>query len=283
MQGARVLIAGAGYVGGRLAERLAREGAEVFALRRNAKALPSGLNAIVADLFQPAELSLLPRNLDFVVYAVSPDRHDEAAYQRAYCDGLQNLLAAEALALARSPRIVLTSSTAVYGQKDGSWVDETSDTVPTSFAGKKLLEAEALLRSSGRPHVVLRLAGIYGPGRDRMVRQALAGEARYPSEPTFTNRIHREDCAGAILHLLKLSEPETLYLGVDHEPAELEAVQTFICRATGSPPPSPGDASRRSRGSNKRCSSLRLRKSGYQFVFPTYREGYADLIASSLT
>ena len=79
---------------------------------------------------------------------------------------------------------------------------------------------------------------------------------------------------------MALAEPLPLYLGVDHEPAPLRVVQEFIAEAASTPPPTPGEASRRSRGGNKRCSSLRLRSSGYEFMFPTFREGYADLIAS---
>jgi len=282
LRDARVLVAGAGYVGLRLAERLASDGATVFALRRRPAQLPASLTPITANLLAPRELEALPSDLDFVVYSVSPDAHDAQAYRRAYLEGLTHLLQSRALARRDACRVLFTSSTAVYGQSDGSVVDEASETLPGSFSGKTLLDAENLLRQSGRPHVVLRLAGIYGPGRDRLVRQALAGEARYPAQASYTNRIHREDCAGALRHLMSLSEPDSLYLGVDHEPAELRAVQEFIAETTQTPAPRLGDASRRSRGGNKRCSSHKLRQSGYQFVFPTFREGYREVIASML-
>lgn len=281
--GARVLVAGAGYVGSLLAERLHSRGANVFTLRRKARHLPSELNPIAADVFDPPTLSGLPSSLDVVVYCVSPDGHDDEAYRRAYVEGLGNLLGSSALTEAPRARILFTSSTAVYGQTDGSLVDENSETQPPGFSGQRLLQAEDLLRRSGRPHVIVRLGGIYGPGRDRLVRQALRGDARYPAEPTFTNRIHREDCAGALLHLIELPTPDRLYVGVDCEPAELKKVQTFICTATHSPPPLLEQAPRPLRGGNKRCSSLRLQRSGYAFAFPTFREGYSDLIASSRT
>jgi nucleoside-diphosphate-sugar epimerase len=277
---ARVLIAGAGYVGTRLGERLVAEGAEVFALRRRPRDLPAGVHVIAADLFDASTLDELPSGLDFVVYSVSPDAHDEAAYERAYLLGLKNLLRSKALGESASSRVIFTSSTAVYGQTDGSWVDETSETLPESFAGRCLLAAESWLTEFGRPRVIVRFGGIYGPNRDRLLRQVLAGEARYPKEPTFTNRIHREDSAGALMHFMALPEPEPLYVGVDHEPAEIRVVQQFVARATGSPAPTPEEAKGRSRGGNKRCSSLRLRQSGYAFAFPSFREGYGDLIRS---
>jgi nucleoside-diphosphate-sugar epimerase len=147
-----------------------------------------------------------------------------------------------------------------------------------------MLEAEQLLPECSFPSTSVRLGGIYGPGRTRLVDGLLRGEARYdPNDRAFTNRIHRDDCAGLLAHILDLPEPEPLYVGVDDEPAPLEAVLRWLAEQLGVPlpPPSPaapGDASRRNR-SNKRCSNARLRASGYELAYPTYREGYAELIA----
>jgi nucleoside-diphosphate-sugar epimerase len=131
------------------------------------------------------------------------------------------------------------------------------------------------------PAVVLRLGGIYGPGRDRLIREVAEGRALRPAEPLFTHRIHRDDAAGAIAHLLALERPEPVYLGVDSEPADLGAVYAWISARLGLPEPAiapiPGEG-RLARGS-KRCSNARLVASGYRFAYPTFREGYGELIA----
>src|SRR5262245_25881393 len=164
---ANVLIAGCGYVGSALARRRVERGDNVFGLRRNPVDLPPGVVPIAADLAVPRSLADLPGALDVVVYAASPGGRDDAFYRTAYVEGLRNLLAALAERGQKPRRTIFVSSTAVYGQSRGEWVDETSPTTPTHFSGKRLLEAEALLRDSGLTGVVLRLGGIYGPRRTR--------------------------------------------------------------------------------------------------------------------
>src|SRR5690606_24982960 len=114
----------------------------------------------------------------------------------------------ECRAIRSSPvrRVLFASSTAVYGQDDGSWVDETSPTEPRRFTGRCLLEAEALLAGSGLGFSNVRFAGIYGPGRGRLLSQVLDGSAVFGSEPHITNRIHRDDCAGFLQHLIGMSQ-----------------------------------------------------------------------------
>jgi nucleoside-diphosphate-sugar epimerase len=139
-----------------------------------------------------------------------------------------------------------------------------------------VLEGEGIVRGAAVPHrVVLRLGGIYGPGRTRLVDRVRRGEATCPPEPTWTNRIHRDDAAGAIRHLLALDDPEEVYLGVDTDPAERCEVLTWLAERLGAPAPRPGPASRRG---NKRVSSARLQASGYRFRYPTFREGYGAML-----
>ena len=274
----RVLIAGCGYVGSALATRLAAAGHDVWGLRRRPDRLPAGVTPVAADLSDPSTLGELPDGLDALVYSAGAGAADPTAYRRAYVQGPRNLL--DALGDA-PPRVLFTSSTAVYGQRAGEWVDEGSETRPADFRGEILLEAEASLADAAPAAVVLRLAGIYGPGRDRLVRQVAAGEARCGPGPDWTNRIHRDDAAGALGHLLTLRAPESLYLGVDTEPAERCAVLRWLARELGAPEP-PVDAGERGgarRPADKRCSGARLRASGYRFRYPSWREGYAELLA----
>jgi len=278
---ARVLVAGCGYVGSALAAELAAEGHTVFGLRRRPVGLPPGVAPIAADLSDPTSLAALPRELDAVVYAAAADGFSDAAYGAAYVDGPRRLL--EALVAANErPRVLFTSSTAVYGQSDGEGVDETSETRPAGFSGARLLEGEAVLLGAPLPATVVRLGGIYGPGRMRLVERVRGGEARLRGgPPLYTNRIHRDDCAGVLRHLLLAADPAAVYLGVDCEPAAESDVLRWIAHELGLPePPAADDAAGaldpplRPRGS-KRCSNRRLLASGYRFRFPTYREGYA--------
>lgn len=278
----RVLIAGCGYVGSRLAELLVEEDVRVHGLKRHPSGLPDGVEAVAADVTDPATLRGLPGGLDAVVYAVSPDGRSESAYRAAYVEGLANVLDAAG----RAVRVVLVSSTGVYGQTDGRWVDEEAPEEPADATAEVILAGEALAQERGEPGIVLRLGGIYGPGRTWAIRRVVAGEAPCLGPDLYGNRIHRDDAAGALLHLLRLSGPASVYLGVDLEPAPLREVYAWIAERAGAADPCAGvdpDSGRNGgrRGTNKRCSSQRLRGSGYDFAYPTFREGYAPLLAEA--
>lgn len=282
----RFLVAGCGYVGTALGLRLAADGHTVWGLRRSADALPAPIRPLAADLLDPATLADLPAPLDAVFYTASAGERGEAAYRAAYVDGLRNVLAAVDGGDGPRPRVVFTSSTGVYGQSDGEWVDETSPTEPARPTGRILLEAERLLLDSDFDGVVARLGGIYGPGRTRIIRRVREREAVCPAGPPIhSNRIHRDDAAGALAHLATLDSPEHVYLVVDRDPAELCTVYRWLADRLGLPEPptedDPGAARARRRRSNKRCSSARLTRSGYRFEYPTFREGYAALLAES--
>jgi nucleoside-diphosphate-sugar epimerase len=324
-----VLIVGAGYVGDALTRTLMQRGDRVYALRRTPVSASYGESVLQGNVCVPESISRLPVTIRQIVYLVSPDEGTDTAYKAAYVDGLTNLLASPLVQRGKVERIVFASSTSVYAQTDGSWVDESSRTAPTRFSGQRLLEAESILQNTCLPTTSLRFAGIYGPGRQRLLSQALSGSATL-KQPTvyrlsrqekqlerrfrehteaeqaknaasqevggtagavgnlvgaldrasaFTNRIHRDDCAGFVAHLLASSKCDSVYIGVDSEPVELKAVLDFIADTIGSPRPRVHNGpAPRSRGGNKRCSNQRLLSTGYQLKFPTFREGYSDLI-----
>ena len=279
----RVLVAGCGDVGTALAIELTKAGDTVFGLRRHAARLPAPIVPVSADLADPATLENLPE-VDAVVYTAAADQSTDDAYRRAYVDGVRHLLVSPALTRHRAERFLFVSSTAVYAQDDGGWVDETSPTEPTNFRGKRLIEGEKLVSDSGVTPVVLRLAGIYGPGRTRLIDKVRSGRATLSAgPPRYANRIHRDDCAGALAHLLRLENPAPLYLGVDDTPVAMNEVYAWLATALGAPGPStestPSMEAFSFEGTNKRCSNARLRASGYRFRYPTYREGYGALIA----
>ena len=280
---ARVLIAGCGYVGTALGELLVEDADVVWGLRRHPVGLPPRLRAIEADLTAPRTLEALPRDLDYVFYAVAPSTSAEKIhYRHAYIDGLRNLLSALEERKQEPKRIFFASSTSVYGQNDGSRVDEDSETKPQRFNGKILLEAEGLFGAAPFASTVVRFGGIYGPRRTRLIESVRTGRAKYRDDPPlYTNRIHVDDCAGMLRHLMQLPDPDALYLGVDDEPATEQQVMAWMAGVFGSPIPGPADRkeqSARRDGGNKQCSNERLRASGYAFRYPTFREGYGSLI-----
>ena len=250
-RGLRVLIAGCGDLGTALGLELAgrsgrdeagplgepgaaggsgspTEPCEVYGLRRNPASLPAPLRPLAADLGAPETLRELPE-VDTVVYAAAADRSTEEAYRIALTStAVRNLLTAPALQRSPPRRFFFVSSTAVYAQDGGEWIDESSPAEATHFRARLLLEGERLLRDSASAATavtVLRLSGIYGPGRTRLVELVRSGRATYPpGPPRYANRIHRDDAAGALAHLLQMTAPEALYLGVDDAPVDLAEV-----------------------------------------------------------
>ncbi len=271
----RVLIAGCGGVGNALGARLLADGCEVWGIRRNVSALAAGIHPWPVDLTDPDSFRSPPTQFDYVFYTASADRRDESSYRAAYVGGLRDLL--QALGAAGSPmkRVFFTSSTAVYGQRNGEWVDERSVTEPARFNGHILLEAESIVRALDFG-VAVRLSGIYGPGRTRLIRKVWTKEAQ--ATDSWTNRIHVEDCGAVLHHLMRLDTPANLYLGSDDAPATTAEVVTWMSEQLGVAAPPAADAP----SSNKRCRNTLLRDTGYQFVYPTFREGYAPIIKDFL-
>lgn len=277
---ANVLIVGCGYVGEALGLRLVAAGHRVFAMRREPAGLPDRLVGIAADVTRPSGIGALPADLDHVVYAVAAKSRDEEIYRATYLDGLANVLRALGDEGQRPKRMIFVSSTSVYGQSRGEWVDEESPTHPRGFPGEIMLTAERLLHGSPHPSIALRLGGIYGPGRTSLVDRVEAGTPiPLRAAPQFTNRIHRDDAAGAIAHLLAVDDPAPTYIGVDDAPAELTEVMRWLARRLDRRLPEDPEAPAPRTGS-KRCRNALLKASGYAFAWPSYREGYGELIAA---
>jgi len=274
-----VLIAGCGFAGAAIAKRFGEAGHVVWGLRRDVSRLPEGVRPVAADLGDAGSLRTIPGHLDIIVYSAAPDASDAAAYERTYVKGVRNVLAAVGRRSSRLRRFLLTSSTGVYGRTDGGWVDEATPADPRSARSEMLLAGERALLAAGVPAIVIRLGGLYGPGRRRLLDNVRAGRTECITDLVqYTNRIHREDVAGAICHLAALDSAGELYLGVDDEPAERCEVLRWLAQRLQAPPPRerlarPEDAQQ----SNKRCSNRLLRSTGYVFRFPTYREGYAEV------
>ncbi|WEO78230.1 NAD-dependent epimerase/dehydratase family protein [Cryobacterium sp. SO2] len=272
-----VLIAGCGDLGTEVGLRLVALGQHVMGLRRQAGVLPAALNGQSVDLSR--ERPEVPADTDLVIVAIAAGNPDPAVYRAAYVTGLANLLDALDAALVTPRRFLMVSSTAVYDVNDGSTVDEQTPATPGSGTDSILLEAEQLLRSRIPSAVVLRLGGIYGPGRERLISQVREGRATVGERSRLTNRIHRDDAAAMIVHLmLRAKAPDRLYLGVDSTPVPAAEVLAFVAGELGLPVPEIVETGSR-RGGDKRVSNQRILETGFSFRYPSYREGYRAVLA----
>lgn len=277
---ARILIAGCGDVGSILGLNLARAGHDVWGLRRNVSSLAPPIQPLAADLSDSATLHRLPAALDCVFYTAAAGGSSQARYRAAYVDGVRNLLAALARAKQRPRRIIYTSSTSVFGQTDGVWVDEDSPAEADGFAAQCLRKGEDEVWNGPIPATVIRFGGIYGPGRTRLIDSLRRGETTCTAG-AYSNRIHRDDCAHALMHIMNLPSPAKLYLGVDNDPAlQCDVLHWIAQRLAVSGPIAIDAGSGHRRSGNKRCRNRRLRASGFRFRYPSFREGYGALLST---
>jgi len=281
MSAPSVLIAGCGDVGSRLASQLLAQGWTVYGLRRSVARLPAGVTGIAGDLFDANCPSAWPTSpIDYLVYSAAATDHDEAGYRAAYVDGLRNVLSWLKQHGQKPKRLVFVSSSSVYGQQQGEWVDESSATQATGYSSRLMLEAEHLALHSGIPASVVRLTGIYGPGREWLLTQVRQGYRVVVEPPLYGNRIHVDDAAGLLAYLVQADARgvalDECYIGVDDAPAPLAEVVAWLREYLGVTQWS-AEASVRRAGS-KRCSNARARALGWVPRYASYREGYAAIL-----
>jgi nucleoside-diphosphate-sugar epimerase len=279
------LIIGCGYLGQRLGTMLHERGERVFGTVRSASRSSIiaglGIEPVIADVLEPRSLIQLPE-AERVFYCVGFDRSAGSSMRTVYVDGLQNVL----VALPRSAtRVVYASSTGVYGQTDGEWVDELSPTCPQHESGKVCLKAEERVRAwansgdRGRSVVVLRFAGLYGPGR--LVRRSnLERGEPIPGDPhKFLNLIHIDDAAAAAAAALAAARPDPVYLVCDDRPVTRQEYYTQMATILGTAeprfePPRPETPESARDATNKRISNNRI-KSGLRLalIHPDLKSG----------
>ncbi len=277
---ARILISGCGDIGTSLGETLVKKGHYVVGLRRHPPIYNTGIRFIAADLTNPAELTELKTDFDRVFFLAAPTKHDSHAFREVYDFGLQNLLNRFSNSN-RNPHWISVSSTSVYGQIDGEWVDEDSLTEPRKYNGQIQLLSEQRVLAENKSNLAVRFAGIYGPGRRRMLSIASKGGPIQFKPPYYTNRIHKEDCVGVLTFLFeKQLDGEQLhshYLASDDEPAPMWEVVSWLANKLKCKPPEIKQVDKDAT-QNKRCCNKRLKELGYRFQYPTYKEGYPQLI-----
>jgi nucleoside-diphosphate-sugar epimerase len=280
---ARILIAGCGDIGTAAGRLLAEDGHEVAGLKRRPPADRDLVSYIAADLSSAEDLADLDTDFDIVIYILSPDRRSEESYRQVFEHGVANLL--NVFTRGRSDaRFVFVSSSGVYGQKQGEWVDEDSATAPASMTGKIILQAEKSFLAHGEGSCIIRYSGIYGRGRSWLLDDVARGGGVQYEPPYYTNRIHRDDCVAVLRFIVDRmvagDHVASVYLASDDDPAPKWDVYSTLAARLGLPSPekkflSP-DADQ-----NKRCSNARIKELGYRFIYSSYRDGYESLLQES--
>ncbi|MGH8418528.1 MAG: SDR family oxidoreductase [Pseudomonas sp.] len=279
-----VLIAGCGDIGGRLASQLLLEGWTVYGLRRSVAKLPEGVRGVNGDLFDARIPVHWPEGrIDYLVYCATPTERDETGYRAAYVQGLRHVLGWVERSGQKPRRILFVSSSSVYGQKQGEWIDETSPAEALGFSGQVMREAEQVALDSGLPATVVRLTGIYGPGRSDLMNRVRQGYSVAIDPPLYGNRIHADDAAGLLAFLLRADARgvalDDVYIGVDDAPAPLAEVVDWMRERLGVTQWSDENSVRRA--GSKRCSNARARALGWVPRYASYKEGYEAMLAGT--
>lgn len=278
------LVIGCGYVGRRVATGWVAAGDDVWALTRSsahaASLAAEGLRPVIGDVLEPEGIGSLP-SVDTVLYAVGFDRTAGASKRQVYVDGLRGMLR---LMSRKAGRLLYVSSTSVYGQSNGEWVDESSPVNPISEGGGICLDAEQVARDTWPEAArlsVLRLSGIYGPGRLAARLDVL--KQQRPIETSadgWLNLIHVDDACDAIARCAALDDGPPTLLVSDDGPLIRRDYYTLLAEAIAAP--SPVFAEQADDGDcGKRCANRLARKVlGWRPRYPTFREGMATAIPS---
>lgn len=270
-----MLLAGCGDIAQRLALLLHHD-YRLTGLRRQPFDLPAHIAPLAADICNPPFLqqAVGSQHFDYVVITLTPGERTEARYRQIYVEGTRNLLAN----LNGTPRLLFVSSTSVYAQDAGETVDEQSPAIGSGFSGRCLLEAEALVQHSGFPSTCIRFSGIYGPGRERLVRMVRELRVDPADAHQFSNRIHADDCARVLAFLIERWEdgipPLPVYVASDTQPVQSGHVWQWLGHIMEVANPLPDDDWQLRAPKGKRCISRQLQAAGFQFLYPDFKSGY---------
>jgi nucleoside-diphosphate-sugar epimerase len=289
MKSNSILFVGCGDLGCRSGLILQAMGWQVAGLRRDPSRLPAGFAGILGDYTSPADTRFIAElKPDYVVATFNPSDMSVEGYRRGFSQAAASLLSGLG---GHRPRAILSvSSTRVYAERDGGWVDETSPLTDDDPRALAIIAAEQALLGSTHRVSVVRFAGIYGYPGGRLLEKIRRGELS-PEQPVrFSNRIHRDDCAGFLCHLLARVEAgqelEPVYNGVDDLPAPQFEVESWLAAQMGveaKPGEPPGVSDPKSRGGmpggHKRCSNRLLHASGYRLIYADYRSGYGAVLS----
>ena len=273
----RVLIAGCGYVGAASASLFAGAGWQVTGWTRSKESaeqiLASSISATAVDIGDLKSTRQNSFEADVVVHCAGAAQRNDQSYRQVYRNGVANLAASFPRA-----RLIFTSSTSVYAQQDGSWVNEESPAEPLTELGKILRQAENIVLDHGG--VVLRVAGIYGPGRSFLLRSVVDRVPVASVNDRFVNQVHRDDVAAAIFFLAENETilPPRIFNVVDDLPVLRSEILNWLSAELGIPlSPSHGTEGGRT-DANKRVSNAKLRAQGWAPIYPNYLDAFTRSI-----
>lgn len=277
-----LLLVGCGQLGSALGEIYRVQGWRVIGARRNCDQLPAGFEPLPLDFRDETSLARLESvAADYTVVTLTPGERSAEAYRQVFETGFSHIL--RHLKRSSLQRVLFASSTSVYHQNDGAWVNENSPTLPKTFSGQSVLAAERLLSGAGVSYSSIRFGGIYGGTSLRLAERVRAGQCAPPRPAHYSNRIHREDCVRVLRHLIDKCEAgaalHTCYLAVDNEPAAISEVHQWLAARLGVPYRC--DENYRHMAGSKRGDNRRLRESGFEFRYPDYRAGYSAVLAGA--
>jgi nucleoside-diphosphate-sugar epimerase len=278
----QILIAGCGYVGQATADLFHTAGWVVEGWTRSARSAASlsakPYSVRDVDISEPAQVAKCVGTFDAVIHCASSGGGDAEIYRQLYLDGARILLE-----IFPKSKVLFTSSTSVYAQRDGSWVTEESETKPIRETSRILLETESEVLS--RDGIVARFAGIYGPGRSALLSKFLTGTAVIdPENDRFVNQVHRDDIASALFFLLsRKAEGAQIYNVIDDQPILQSECYRWLGQRLNRPlPPIGTSKQQRKRGdSNKRVSNAKLRRLGWTPRYPTFVEAMEESVLPS--
>jgi nucleoside-diphosphate-sugar epimerase len=273
-----VLIVGCGELGTELGRILIADGLTVAAIRRSSTTSFDGIRFFQADVTKPQTLSALSQlQPEIIVYSVAANFQTDENYRDVYVNGLRNVL--DALGeLSCLKHMFFISSTRVYGQHTEKFITEDTTPQPSDFGGKRIREAENLLSNLTCGTTVLRLSGIYGPTRRRMLEIAMHPNS-WPLQNTWTNRIHLNDAARFIAflihHALDGVYLDRCYLVTDCCPASQYEVLIWLAERLGV---TINDVDIPRLTGGKRLSNTKMRATGFVLKYPSYHDGYLELL-----
>ena len=278
---AGILIVGCGDLGQAIGMQLVAQGHKVVGVRRQLSEA-SNFQMISADVTQPETLKeLADISPSILIYCVSAGAQSDEAYFAHYVSGLKNILAVLKLSKKPLQHLIFVSSTRVYGQTTERLIDDETLPEPNDFGGHRLMEAEQVAASSGVGYTLMRLSGIYGPGRLRMIRLAKNPET-WSAQNSWSNRIHRDDAAAFIVftvnRILSGHAVANCYLVTDSTPVSQQEVLLWLADQLGIKVKITNDTNQVTGG--KRLSNARMLTTGFNLQYPDYRSGYLSLLKS---
>lgn len=273
----RILQIGCGGLGTLIAQAALAQGHDLTIVRRSRKPVTPGAQALTLDVVRGVGVSALAAvPADILLYCLAPV--EGQSYQQTYVEGLRHVLAN--VSMDRLKHVFFISSTGIYGEHHGEWIDDDTPAIPADAEGQVMLDAERLLDGLTCGHTALRVSGIYGPQRLYLLR-LLQNQERWPRQIHWTNRMHEQDVAAAVVHLYQQVADGKALPGhcilTDGIPATQHEVLQWLAAQQQLPAPATPPLQPQS---GKRIRNRFLQHTGFKPQFADYQAGYASILSS---